>query len=143
MLVKTLPLFFLLSACASLGPHFSKPQKASKEKALIYIYRVNKFAGSAGSPYICLDKQVVGEIPNGGYFSLEAPTGTHELKLRSGLGDTLASFPFTSKAQHVYYVRTDFSLNTGARENTDTARQAALGPGGGGGARCRDRCLHE
>ncbi len=130
--VSTLFACFLLSACASLGPPFSKPQKASKEKALIYVYRVKKFAGSAGSPCVCLDRQVVGEIPNGGYFSLEASPGQHELRLRSGLGDTLASFPFTSKARQVYYVRTDFSLNSGAQENTVTARQAALGPGGGG-----------
>ncbi len=131
-LVKALPVLLLLSACASLGPHFSKPQKASKEKSLIYVYRVKKFAGSAGSPYVCLNKQVVGEIPNGGYFSFEAPPGEHQLTLRSGLGDKLASFPFSSKAKQVYYVRTDFSLNSGAQENTETARQAALDPGGGG-----------
>ncbi len=129
---RTLYLFFLMSGCASLGAPFSKPQKAPKDKSLIYVYRVKKFAGSAGSPYVCLDKQVVGEIPNGGYFSFDAPPGAHELKLRSGLGDTLASFPFTSKPQQVYYVRTDFSLNSGAQENTEIARQAALGPGGGG-----------
>jgi hypothetical protein len=129
---SALILCFLLSACASLGPSFSKPQKATKDKSLIYVYRVKKFAGSAGSPYVCLDKQVVGEIPNGGYFSFEAPPGQHELTLRGGLGDRLASFPFSSKAQQIYYVRTDFSLNSGAQENTEIARQAALGPGGGG-----------
>ena len=71
-------------------------------------------------------------MPNGGYFSIEASPGNHELILRDALGGRLASFPFSVKAKQVYYVRTDFSLNTGARENTDTARQAALGPGGGG-----------
>lgn len=122
----------LCSACASLGPQFTKAQKASKDQSLIYIYRVKKFAGSAGSPYLCLDKKVVGEVPNGGYFPLEMSPGSYELTMRGALGENLASFPFTVKANHVYYVRTDFSLNSGARENTDVARQAALGPGGGG-----------
>lgn len=125
-------LVFIFLGCTSLGPKFSQAQKPAKDKALIYVYRVNKFAGSAGSPYVCMGKQVIGEIPNGGYFMFTAPPGSHELRMRGVLGDTLASFPFNVKAQQVYYVRTDFSLNSGAKEGAEAARQGALGPGGGG-----------
>lgn len=85
----------------------------------------------AGSPYVCLDGKVVGELANGGYFSIEVPPGSHVIAKKS-LGEDAGNFGFTVSPGKSYFVRSDFSVDNGARESAEIGRNAALGPGGGG-----------
>jgi hypothetical protein len=117
--------------CASLGPVYQEQTLTNKKMAQLNIYRVKKFAGSAGSPYLCLDNKVIGELTNGGYFVTEIEPGDHTL-MRKTMGANAGDVKFTAKAGEAYYLRADYSNDNGAQESANIGRQAALGPGGGG-----------
>jgi hypothetical protein len=117
--------------CASLGPVYQEQTLTNKKMAQLNIYRVKKFAGSAGSPYLCLDSKVIGELTNGGYFVTEIEPGEHIL-MRKTMGANAGDVKFTAKAGESYYLRADYSNDNGAKQSADAGRQAALGPAGGG-----------
>jgi hypothetical protein len=125
----------LLIACTSLGPRYSPQSSEDKTKALVYIYRVKKFAGSVGSPYVCLDHKVIGEVKNGAYFMIEMGPGKHDLELRSLDHYVLGNFPFILKSGETYFVRFDASMNNGIKSNvngTIPPKSAAMGAVAGG-----------
>ena len=97
-----------LMGCASLSGKFSPVKNFNKSKALIYVYRVAKFAGSAGSPYLCIDGKVSGEVVDGGYFAVQLNPGEHKVSTKS-LGSETDSFSFNVIAGKTYYLRSDFS----------------------------------
>lgn len=110
-----LPLIICLSLthCTSLGPRFTPAKKPGKNEALVYLYRVPRFAGSAGSPYVCLDGNVVGENADGGYLPLRMNSGRHKLTTHS-LGSEKQALAFQVRGGRTYYLRSDFSaLKTG------------------------------
>ncbi len=99
---------FGLMGCASLGDKFTPVESFSDNKALVYIYRVPRFAGSAGSPYVCIDGKVAGEVVDGGYFSVQLNPGSHKVSLMS-LGSETQGFTFKVSPGKTYYLRSDFS----------------------------------
>lgn len=75
----TLILMLLVSACAT-GPRFSYSAPSTTESK-IYLYRTYRFAGSAASPNIYLDGQLVGKLPAGGYVLMPVTPGGHEVTI--------------------------------------------------------------
>ncbi len=108
--VQVLLSFFVFGSlgCANLGDKFTQVEDFNKSKALVYVYRVPKFAGSAGSPYLCIDGKVAGEVADGGYFSLLLDPGSHKVNLKS-LGTETEGFTFKVGSGKTYYLRSDFS----------------------------------
>lgn len=119
-------MFLFLSGCASLGPQFEQRSSFDKKKSLVYLYRVSKFAGSAGNPDICVDSQVYGELGNGGYLPLEIASGNHKLELKGLGGGNAGELSFQTVAGGTYYLRSDYSLNNGAKEGMGTGVNAGL-----------------
>ncbi|MCB0378098.1 MAG: DUF2846 domain-containing protein [Bdellovibrionales bacterium] len=111
-----LSMLLLTTSCASLGDKFKPVAKTNSDKALLYVYRVHRFTGSAGSPYVCINDQVVGEIPDGGYFPVEIQPGQHQVSLKS-LGEELVKTPFQARAGQTYYLRME---TTASKKGTGT-----------------------
>lgn len=121
---------FLMSGCASLGDKFSQEKSISKGKALVYFYRVKRFMGSAGSPYVCLDGKVVSEAINGGYFPLEIKPGQHNIKIKT-YNDKFGGVDFIVQKGKTYYFRYDVTMFNGVADSARAARGAGLQNGGG------------
>ena len=129
--ILLLPFVILIaSGCASLGPEFKKVVSFDKNKALVYMYRVKRFGGAAGSPYVCLDDQVVGETVNGGYFPILIKPGKHKIGLAINRV-TSSTIYFDVKAGNTYFLRFSAPMNNGAIESANSSRRAALHNGGG------------
>ena len=122
---------FAAIGCASLGPQYSGETAALKGQALVTLYRPARFAGSAGSPYVSIDKNRVGEIPNNAYLPLNLDPGTHEIALSDMFGGVLTSFHFDVKAGQSYFIRYDSSMANNAKES---AQNTMVAGGVGGGA---------
>jgi hypothetical protein len=120
-----------IAGCASLGSDFAQKPLTDKKKAQLNVYRVHKFAGSAASPYLCLDGKVIGELVNGSYTTVEIDPGEHVL-MRKILGENGGDVKFTASAGESYFIRADYSNDTGAQETGKIAREAVLGYGARG-----------
>lgn len=99
----------LLSACAG-GPKFDSVKAAAKDKALIYVYRPNRFGGAARSPDIYANSVKIGTIRNAGYFSAEVEPGPNLIQLGGALGDKTKGLNAPLSAGETYFLRIDFSL---------------------------------
>jgi hypothetical protein len=107
-----LTILLFLSACASLGPKFDKLQTASKNKALVYVYRPAAFTGSARSPDIFFNGKKVGTSSNGSYFFFEADVGPSKVVQRNFAGEETGELEFKLKSDQVYFLRMDLGLPT-------------------------------
>ena len=70
----------LLTGCAS-GPIFSEVS-ASKDEAVIYIYRPSKFADSGNAPKIFVNDKEIVTLWNGGYTYVFAKPGKTTIETR-------------------------------------------------------------
>ena len=119
--------FFLLSACASLGPQFSKA-KIQNDKAVVYIYRPHKLVGSMGSPYVYINGKKDFQIHNNGYKPIVLNPGVTKLKVYGIIwSDVKKEIQFRVEAGKEYFLR--FELF-----KSDRDRSAAIGNLGISGA---------
>tara|TARA_R110002072_G_scaffold264493_2_gene423266 strand:+ start:218 stop:661 length:444 start_codon:yes stop_codon:yes gene_type:complete len=74
----------MLNACVATGPAFQELAEPISDKAVVYIFRQSKFAGSGNSPELIIDKKTIGSLPNGGYFETILDAGNHRLEIQFG-----------------------------------------------------------
>jgi hypothetical protein len=97
----------VLTGCAASGPKFSEMQastpKLSAEQGRVYFYRKNSMFGAAIQPAISLDGKEVGKSQPGGYFYVDAVSGSHEASASTEATNKLS---FVLAKGEVKYVRT-------------------------------------
>lgn len=68
--------FLFFAGCSASGPKFSYSNAIKTDKtSTVYLFRAYNVIGSAGSPYIYLDKIRQGKMHTGGYMELKIPFG--------------------------------------------------------------------
>lgn len=83
-LVAAALLSTLLSACAASGPAFTSVSLTpDSPKALVYVYRPNRVAGSAINYTVKANGTPVTKLENGGYFPLVIDPGSIEFEAKT------------------------------------------------------------
>lgn len=108
-----------LAGCTAGGPKFSglTDIEVSKEssKSYIYIYRDNKFAGSAGIQPVSLDRNFCVKLKNGGYWRFEVEPGQHTIEsLPVDFLDRRErpKISFSTSAGEVVFVKYSINMNS-------------------------------
>ena len=92
----------LLSGCASLGPQFSGVATVPSGKALVYLYRPNKFAGGGASYLVHVNDTLVTRLYNNGYYAYVTDPGETRVWAKT---ETTASVTLDLKPGDIRYVR--------------------------------------
>lgn len=81
-------LLFMVSCAATGSSHTDisgRIPPIPEGEGRVYFYRIHaSFEGSAGSPDVELDEEVVGELPSGGFFFVDVAPGSHAIRLDAG-----------------------------------------------------------
>jgi hypothetical protein len=78
-LLTLIALLTLLTGCAAPGPKYSIEAPAEGE-ALVYVYRVWRFANGGGSPTIALNGREMDDLENGRFLQFRVPPGKHKVE---------------------------------------------------------------
>lgn len=104
--------FSLLQACAGISlegqPHYEGPATASHDSATVYFFRNANHIGSAVDQKILISGNVVGILPNGGYFKTQLDAGTYTVEsVRANAIQGKSSddhFDITVKNGQIYFI---------------------------------------
>ena len=102
----------LLSGCAKLGPKFTQPVMASKDKAIIYVYRSRWGVTGHEIPGVKMnDKEIVTAVPELVYFPIAVTPGKYTFTPK--LFGVYKTTPVTvnAKAGQVYYVELQVKIS--------------------------------
>ena len=126
--ILSLSLIILFTSCANLGPKFKHQSLENDQKAKVYVYRVKRFGGAIGSPYICMNQELKGETVNNSYLPILVKPGHHQMRLLVA-GKTSAQINFRVKKGKTYYARFEAPLNNGSFKSLKGSTQStgALG----------------
>lgn len=98
----------LMTGCAgTLGPQFESVNRIPYGKALIYIYRTPKFAGSAVAFDIHHNDKVITRLVSGGYYPYVTNPGAVELWAKT---ESRSSLTVHIRAGETRYVRGDVGV---------------------------------
>ena len=114
------------TGCGTSGPNFTRVETFPPDRALVYIYREAKMAGSANNYTIWVNDEPLTNLANGGYHYYLAEPGEQNLKARTkvnalnaGLATTAQSrwefINFSAEAGKTYYIRSKIGGFTGLR----------------------------
>jgi len=96
-----------LTGCAASGPKFSAMQASTPvlnaDQGRIYFYRNSSMLGAALQPAVMMDGSEVGKSQPGGYFYVDATTGSHEASTSTEATNKVS---FVLEKGEVKYVRT-------------------------------------
>lgn len=70
----------LLGGCAATGPVFRPMEKVEPGNGLVYVYRVDTFAGGGRSTPLYVEDVHVFDLKAGGYSWLSLPAGKYKLR---------------------------------------------------------------
>lgn len=102
----------VISGCVATGPAYRVAPEPTGADALIYIYRPNSFAMSAGDAYFYVDDVNIANLTNGGYTWFYAPAGEHTLKQKwFGLFSQKLFMRTAWLPAHKYFYRFETSTN--------------------------------
>jgi hypothetical protein len=103
--------FAALAGCAASGPKFAQQEtgmpKLKPEQGRVYFYRTDSMMGAAMQPQVMLDGMAVGKSQPGGYFYVDAGSGSHEAATTTEVSNKLS---FVVDKGEVKYVRTKVSM---------------------------------
>ena len=118
-----------ISGCSATGKPFM-PVKQTEDKALIYIYRPDRFLGSGNVWYLSDNEQQLTMVNNGGWFAYHKNPGniTFYSNLRPGIGTVLPGMLDSDKkmitfdvvAGRTYYVKFDHRMSGPYMELVDS-----------------------
>jgi len=92
----------ILSGCATTGAAFVPVEDVPEGQALVYVYRVPSFTGSAISYDVKVDGEIIGKMKNGAYFYTTVAPGSYVISAKTESEYTLnADF----EAGETYYIR--------------------------------------
>lgn len=120
----TLSVIFLIvctiTGCSATGKSFT-PIEQEKDKAVIYIYRPDRFLGSGNVWYLSDNEKQLTMVNNGGWFAYHKNPGTVTFysNLRPGVGTILPGMldsdkkmiTFDLEAGRTYYVKFDHHMS--------------------------------
>lgn len=100
-----------LTGCAASGPKFSTMQASTPvlnaDQGRVYFYRKDSMFGAALQPAVMLDGAEVGKSQPGGYFYVDAVSGSHEASTSTEATNKVS---FVLEKGEVKYVRTAPSI---------------------------------
>lgn len=100
-----------LTGCAASGPKFSAMQAATPavnaDQGRVYFYRKDSMFGAALQPAVVMDGAEVGKSQPGGYFYVDAASGSHEASTSTEATNKVS---FVLEKGEVKYVRTAPSI---------------------------------
>lgn len=100
-----------LTGCAASGPKFSAMQASTPavnaDQGRVYFYRKDSMFGAALQPAVVMDGAEVGKSQPGGYFYVDAPSGSHEASTSTEATNKVS---FVLEKGEVKYVRTAPSI---------------------------------
>lgn len=100
-----------LTGCAASGPKFSAMQASTPavnaDQGRVYFYRKDSMFGAALQPAVVLDGAEVGKSQPGGYFYVDAASGSHEASTSTEATNKVS---FVLAKGEVKYVRTAPSI---------------------------------
>lgn len=105
----------LLTGCAVTGPKYS-PEAPAKDEALVYVYRVWRFANGGGSPTIALNGREMDDLKNGSFLQFRVPPGKHKIEQLTSIWSWSFEAPpvmLEAHAGQIHYVEleTDATMN--------------------------------
>ncbi len=113
-------LAFTMAGCSATGKSFT-PIDQEEDKALIYIYRPDRFLGSGNVWYLSDNEKQLTMVNNGGWFAYCKKPGmiTFYSNLRPGVGTILPGMldsdkkmiTFNVEAGRTYYVKFDHRMS--------------------------------
>lgn len=127
-----LPIIILIlstiTGCSATGKGFT-PMAQVEDKALIYIYRPDRFLGSGNVWYLSDNEKQLTMVNNGGWFAYHKSPGvtTFYSNLRPGVGTILPGMldsdkemiTFDVEAGKTYYVKFDHHMSGPYMEQVD------------------------
>lgn len=100
-----------LTGCAASGPKFSAMQAqtpaVNADQGRVYFYRKDSMFGAALQPVVVMDGAEVGKSQPGGYFYVDAASGSHEASTSTEATNKVS---FVLAKGEVKYVRTAPSI---------------------------------
>ena len=100
-----------LTGCAASGPKHAEVAKSipaiNADQGRVFFYRPSSMLGAAIQPNINLDGKVVGESKPGGFFYVDAVSGSHEAMVSTEATNKLT---FALDKGETKYVRTSISM---------------------------------
>ncbi len=100
-----------LTGCAASGPKFSAMQASTPavnaDQGRVYFYRKDSMFGAALQPAVVMDGAEVGKSQPGGYFYVDAASGSHEASTSTEATNKVS---FVLEKGEVKYVRTAPSI---------------------------------
>lgn len=100
-----------LTGCAASGPKFSAMQASTPavnaDQGRVYFYRKDSMFGAALQPAVIMDGAEVGKSQPGGYFYVDAASGSHEASTSTEATNKVS---FVLEKGEVKYVRTAPSI---------------------------------
>ena len=100
-----------LTGCAASGPKFSAMQASTPavnaDQGRVYFYRKDSMFGAALQPVVVMDGAEVGKSQPGGYFYVDAASGSHEASTSTEATNKVS---FVLAKGEVKYVRTAPSI---------------------------------
>lgn len=111
----------MLVSCASVGPaleqtfismqaegiegeSFVRVAPDNIETSTVYVYRLPDAAFGIRSPLITLDHYEIGDISNGGYFTIVISPGSHVLESEGGILVGSADLEFNAEGGKEYFI---------------------------------------
>lgn len=99
------------------GPGYSAVQSSIPPLApgsgRVFFYHQSQHVGSAATPSIVLNEELVGQVPAGGFFYVDRPPGNYHVTEIIGFGVPNAEMGFSLQAGETLYIRQYFALTGG------------------------------
>lgn len=102
LLLGAMLMVLAVTGCATTGAAYAPVQDVPAEQAIIYVYRIPAFTGSAISYDVKLNGEFMGKLKNGAYFYAVVDPGSHVLSAKTEVERTV---DINVEAGETYYVR--------------------------------------